>query len=292
VVRIVTYNAHLLPAIALPFAGKRSAAAYRSKRIAEELAEFDLIGLCEVFDRTSRRKIIETLETESGDALHFAQGPARSGRHMTNSGLLLCSRFPISDRNEMRYRSASRYITHGFKADSFAAKGALHARLQIEAESELDYFLTHLESQSPAARARQVSELCLFVKEHQEVHRPLLILGDFNIAFREGGNEEPSGGYTSLIKQLGELRSTKIQVLNLAPDKGPTGTSDALAESGGARIDYIFLSAPEAEHTSGLIVEQVEHHRFLDEQVPEGSLSDHLAVSCELALRKSAKEIC
>lgn len=126
-VRIVTYNTHLLPAIALPFAGKRSAAAYRSQKIAEVLADYDVIGLCEVFACASRRKIIETLATESGDAIHFAQGPARSGRHMTNSGLLLCSRFPISDRNEMTYRSASRYITHGFKADSFAAKGASRA---------------------------------------------------------------------------------------------------------------------------------------------------------------------
>ncbi|MEM7559441.1 MAG: endonuclease/exonuclease/phosphatase family protein [Planctomycetota bacterium] len=281
-VRVVTYNTHLLPAIALPFAGKRSAAAYRSKRIAEELADHDVIGMCEVFDRTSRRKIIETLKAESGDAFYFANGPARSGRHMTNSGLLLCSRFPISAQNEMTYRSASRYITHGFKADSFAAKGALHVRLQVEADLELDCFLTHLESQSPAARMRQVSEFCSFVEQHQNAERPLVILGDFNIAFSEGSDAEPSGEYASLLKQLGELRSTEIQDLDPAPNNGPPGTGDALAEGGGSRIDYILVSAAEPERTSGFIVGQVEHVRLLDEEVPEGSLSDHLAVSCEL----------
>lgn len=155
-------------------------------------------------------------------------------------------------------------------------------RLQVESDLELDCFLTHLESQSPASRLRQVSEFCYFVGEHQEASRPLLILGDFNIAFSKSGNEEPSGEYTSLIKQMGEFRSTEIQDFNHAPDNGPAGTSDALAGGGGSRIDYILFSAAEPEHKSDLIVKQVEHRRLLDEQVPQGSLSDHLAVSCEL----------
>ena len=284
--QVATYNTHLLPAIALPFAGKRSAAAYRSKRIAEVLAEYNLIGLCEVFDRVCRRMLIETLQSESGDAFHFAQGPARSGRHLTNSGLLLCSRFPISARNEITYRSASRYITHGFKADSFAAKGALHVRLQVEAELELDCFLTHLESQSVRARGQQVAEFCSFVRKHQDASKPLLILGDFNIAFSESRDAGPRAEYVSLLGQLRELRSTSIQDVNLTPAKGPSGTSDALADDGSARIDYIFFSAAEAKHSSSLTLDQAEHIRFLDEQVPEGSLSDHLAVSSKL---KSSK---
>jgi hypothetical protein len=43
--RIVTYNAHLLPGAAAGVAGERGATEYRAGAIAERLVEYDLIGV-------------------------------------------------------------------------------------------------------------------------------------------------------------------------------------------------------------------------------------------------------
>lgn len=129
--RIVSYNVHLLPDIAARLAGKRGESAYRAQAIGKQLAEFDLIGLSEAFDRDYTQALLRTLQSNPTIPFAIAHGPGRSGRHLIGSGLVLASRWPIEQTHTITYSQASRFLTDGFKADGFAAKGALHARIRI-----------------------------------------------------------------------------------------------------------------------------------------------------------------
>ena len=87
--RILTYNVHLLPDIAADIAGRRSGSDYRAGAIAQHLDPYDIIGINEAFDRKHTRKLISGVQSNSSGEFQLARGPARSGRHLVGSGLLL-----------------------------------------------------------------------------------------------------------------------------------------------------------------------------------------------------------
>lgn len=280
----IAFNVHLLPSVALPFAGKRSDADYRARKIAEQLTTYDLIGLSEAFDAAHRQTLVDLLQSESSSGYHVAYGPGQSGSHLIGSGLVLCSRYPILETHEITYENASRILTHGFKADSFAAKGALHATILLDPHTgrTMECFLTHLESQSESARRKQVREFSAFFAEHYHGTNPVIILGDFNIASEESTRSDSE--YHDLRSQLAQVLPTEIADTGQHLAAGPPGSSDALADDGGRRIDYLFAANSDLPEAIKLVPRRTEHLRLLDEQVPEGSLSDHLAVACEFQL--------
>lgn len=289
-VRIAFLNTHLLPDVALRVAGSRSDSDYRATAIAERLAGYDVIGLCETFDNLRAEALIERLREVSPQEWYTVRSPERTERR-SEGGLLLASRFPIEDSSWRRYEHST-----GLLQDGLAGKGVLHARLRLaEGPTGLvDCFLTHLDSQSANVRRQQVSELDTFMAELCAVERPIVLLGDLNIAADvpaepvggsvPTGDREPadpeSTPYHWLLSQLHSAGEPLVDVWS-AVGQGPGGTSDALAQGGGRRIDYIFLS-PQRENAPALF----EPHSaavlpLLDEAVSEGSLSDHAAVTCE-----------
>lgn len=280
----VSYNVHLLPSVALPFAGERSAADYRAKKIADQLAGYDLIGLCEAFDATHRQTMIDQLQAHSDNGYHVAHGPGRSGSHLIGGGLLLLSKYPILETHTLTYQNATRLLTHGLKADGFAAKGALHVRVLVDLPSQLavDCFVTHLDSQSASVRRLQLEEFCQFVSRYQHRDNPAVLLGDFNIAADASADSESE--YSNLTASIDRLRSIPFVDAAHRVTFGPAGSSDALAEDGGRRIDYLFYSNSANPAATQLARAQAKHLPLLDEQVPEGSLSDHLAVTCAFRL--------
>ncbi len=70
--RIVAFNTHLLPGIALQVAGHRGLAAYRAEAIGRRLADFDVAGLCEVFDSQRRDELIGGAATAAPERFHVA----------------------------------------------------------------------------------------------------------------------------------------------------------------------------------------------------------------------------
>ncbi len=294
-VDIVTYNVHLLPDIAAKIAGERSQSDYRARTIAEKLANYDIVGICEAFDPNYSKSLIDGLQAKSSDAFYVARGPQRSGRALTHSGLVLLSRYEIEETHTIAYRDASRFYTHGFRADGFAAKGALHARLRLgddrrsdESSAVVDCFLTHLESRSAAARKKQIDELAAFIAEHSSPDVPMVVLGDFNVAadsvIRGNGAARVAHLHgNSPYRQLrSKLTHNGRQLVDVWADIEEThgGTSNALAPDGGRRLDYIFVSDSRAGAPGRLLPQDVMALPFADKNVPEGSLSDHLAVTC------------
>lgn len=289
-IRVVAYNVHLLPDIASRIAGKRRDSAYRAKAIGKRLKKFDLIGISEAFDRGDSNNLLTALQSEGNAQFSIANGPARSGRHLIGSGLMLLSRWPIEQTHLLTYSHASRFLTSGFKADGFAAKGALHVRLRLgdEGTRQLDCFLTHLESRSVDARAKQIEEFQAFVAKHASIGVPALLMGDFNVtadASTTPASQTNDSPYQRLHSALSFEQRQLIDVAARQVD-GPFGTSDALSRDGNRRIDYIFVSNPASQVGARLIPQQTFHLPMLDENVAEGSLSDHAAVACHAVLRR------
>lgn len=286
--RIVAFNTHLLPGIALQVAGHRGQGAYRAEAIGRRLVDYDLAGLCEVFDAERREELLGGASTAAPGAFTSLWFPKPRGRGLTNSGLLLLSRLPIEERHLLTYRDASRFITYGFRADGLAAKGALHARLRLgdgPGES-LDCFLTHLESRSAAARRRQLKELTRFIAAHAATERPAVLMGDLNIAADFPPRPAKGASASPYQELLAALKSSGVEWIDVWPalQSGAGGTSDPLAEREGRRIDYVFISAARAAARCSLRPVSAGVERFLDDSVREGSLSDHAAVVCELEI--------
>jgi endonuclease/exonuclease/phosphatase family metal-dependent hydrolase len=283
--RVISYNVQFLPGLGKLF-NARGNDDYRPRRLGEVLREFDIIGLNEVFERGPRKQLLAEIQKEWGDAFHVYECPepaASVGRY--NAGLAIVSRFPIRATHHIPYSAASTKKEFGVFADEFAAKGALHARIEIPRANgsfEVDVFTTHLDSKLASARAIQGTELARFAAEHAGPGNLALLLGDFNTRGPARAEDPPPRAeYPALLDRLRTFRPS-VQDAWLLAGQGPPGTSEQLEEQGGTRIDYVFLALP-TEGTSPLSLRSVRVERFLDPKVT--SLSDHSAVVAEFDLR-------
>jgi endonuclease/exonuclease/phosphatase family metal-dependent hydrolase len=284
--RIATLNTHLLPRVGQPFASHRGQPEYRAEKIGRWLASYDLVGLCEVFDDGYRQILLDAAQRSPPPAFQVLWTPKPLGRAFANSGLLLLSRFPIVEQHEITYAHASRFLTYGFRADAFAAKGALHARLLVNErrQVQVDCFLTHLESRSEAARARQLDDLAKFIAEHGSPQRPAILFGDLNVPADPAGDEPRTGSpYARLLAALGMSGLAWGDVWPVC-GAGAGGTSDPQADEGGKRIDYVFLSPLKPPASSAWRPTAAGALRLPDNEVAQGSLSDHAAVELEAEL--------
>ncbi|MBL9162604.1 MAG: endonuclease/exonuclease/phosphatase family protein [Planctomycetaceae bacterium] len=286
-VRLLFFNTHLLPTIAQTVAGHRGQDDYRTAAIANQLDRFDLVGLCEVFESRRRQEIIRVLQSNSNNAFHAIEQPKPWGRHLIGSGLLLLSRYPIvGEPHFLTYQDASRVLTNGWKADGFAAKGVIHAQLRLSDQPpvQIDCFLTHLESVSSAARAKQLTELAGFIAANTSPDRPAILMGDLNVTADYPINAASTA--TEYGQLTSDMRYGQQRFVDLWPafyaERG--GTSDALVLEKARRIDYVFLSPPP---TIGPVLAptEIRIEPFLDEKVKQGSLSDHAGVACTFAVR-------
>jgi endonuclease/exonuclease/phosphatase family metal-dependent hydrolase len=285
--RILFFNTHLLPGIAQHFDSHRGQDDYRTETIAREVSDRSIIGLCEVFESQRRQRIIDIVRQTSGAAVYTAESPKPTAKHVVGGGLLLMSRFPIEGPpNVLTYRDASQFWQYGLQADGFAAKGVIHARLRVSDQPLVlvECFLTHLECMSSVARKSQIQELAGFIAEHSSAERPLILLGDFNVAADYPIDQGKTD--SEYHRLLNALRYGDGPLVDVWPslEKGRGGTRDALAGETSARIDYIFMS-PASKGAASLTPTKVKVLPFRDKQVREGSLSDHAGVECEAVLK-------
>ncbi len=289
--RMLFFNTHLLPGIAQTIAGRRGQDDYRTGAIAAQLLRYDTVGLCEVFEAGRREEIIRTVEEASGNAYSWVHSPAPSGRSLVCGGLLLLTRHAIEGKPHfITYAAASRIYNSGIRADGLSAKGAIHARLRTRTEPGFVFgcFLTHLESVSPKARALQVEELGKFIAEHSSPERPMILMGDLNVEADYPANAGP--GDSEYRQLVGALRYGGQPLVDLWPamhtERG--GTSNALANGECRRIDYVFVSPPQAQAQTMIEPRALRVAPFLDVNIDEGSLSDHAGLEFEMTLRAVA----
>lgn len=280
-IRVITYNVQFLPGIASA-ANKRANPEYRATHIAAEMSTYDIVALQETFEPRWRNLIVEELRRHWDGELNVVVSPDAEGR-LTNGGCLILTRLPIVESNSVIYEHFSTPKEYGLRADGFAAKGVIHARIARSAEdvdNTIDVFVTHMEARSTAERELQYPELGAFIQKVSDPERPMLLLGDLNTRGNPEYRKDPESRYARLMKPLVEARAP-ARITDVWPElRGDDlgGTNKQESSSIGNRIDYIILSNPDQSSTR-LTPQSIEVKLYQDPEVV--ALSDHNAVAAQ-----------
>lgn len=281
--RVVTYNVQLLP---LEILNKRSSAAYRVQRQVEKLANYDIVGLNEVFRSARRAELLMAMQRAWGEEFQVV-APNRSDCTVfgLDSGLLLLTRLPVLESHTLTFDNDSLIRERGPIADGYARKGAIHARVHYTAPSgkvsNIDCFVTHLESVDASRREAQFTLLADFIKQHQAPQNPILLLGDFNTIGNRDEIANKNSSYWRLRRAL-SMAHAGWQDVGESHESELWGTANADSATGDDRIDYIFLA--NSTQDSSLIPLRAAVQSFPDPLV--GYLSDHCAVEAEFELKE------
>lgn len=279
-ISVVSYNVQFLPAPA-SFANKRTDPGYRAKRIAEEVAKYDVVALQETFHEVHRGQILDGLRLAWDVQPNVMIAPQPEG-FVTNGGCLLATRLPIPTMNSMVFEHFSKPAEYGLRADGFAAKGVIHGRIVPDDKhpsETIDVYVTHLEARAGDLRPKQYVELAEFIKQTSDPKRPLILVGDLNTNGLKEDRNDPDSQYLQLMKELNGARSSGvIDVWVTLRGDQHGGTTEQESTDVGKRIDYILISNPEQPGLS-LFPKSIEVKTYLDEKVV--ALSDHNAVAAE-----------
>ncbi len=280
--RVITYNVQFLPDPA-SYRNERPNPEYRAAQIAKQVRRFDIIALQETFHKTHRAQIVTGIKKSWAGELQMVASPTPEG-FFTSGGCLLVSKTPITTRHTTVFSHYSKPADYGLRADGYAAKGVLHARVLRNAENAddfVDVFVTHLEARADDLRPLQYAEIAAFVKKHSSADHPVMLLGDLNTRGSAEFRSDRKSQYSQLMRQLASARSGRdwIDVWPSLHKKALGGTTKQESSDIGKRIDYILLSNPKQPHAQ-LVPISVAVKLFQDATVT--ALSDHNAVAAVL----------
>jgi endonuclease/exonuclease/phosphatase family metal-dependent hydrolase len=279
-IKVLSYNVQFLPGIAASH-NKRPNPEYRAKRIAEEVSNFDIVGLQETFEPSHRTAIKEGVKAVWNGRLNFIESPLPK-EFLANGGCLLMSKLPIIASDAVVYEHFSKPEEYGFRADGFAAKGAIWARIAKSDAAKDDYidvFVTHLEARADDMRPFQYKELAEFIKAKSDPARPMLLLGDLNTRGSVEDRQDSTSQYSVMMSEFNAAREggiTDTWVALMGDKLG--GTTEQESAEVGKRIDYVLLGNPKAP-AFYLKPATIQVLGYLDAQVT--ALSDHSAVAAE-----------
>lgn len=276
-VSFISYNIQFLPGLAA-FANLRPMPAYRSDRIAEEMAKFDIVGLQEAFYDEFRERIIAAMRGHWDGVLHHVESPKVDHRYM--GGCVTLTRFPMLASHGMAFEHFSSPRDYGLAGDGFVSKGVIHARIARgpeEPENYIDVFNTHLEARASYLRPKQYVEMAEFIAEHSDPERPVVILGDLNTRGAREYREDPDSLYSQMMRAFNGARPDAPFVdvwPHLMGEDAWGGTTNQESEELGNRIDYVLVSNPAA----GVQLAPREIRVELYQDPKTVALSDHNAV--------------
>lgn len=288
--RVISYNIQFLPGFA-GMVNKRGNPVYRARAIGQKMAEYDLIGLNELFDKRPRELLLGEIRKAWGDKnVHVIVSPQVNPKRFTG-GLAIISRSPILETHVLTYSKSSSPEKYGVAADGYATKGALHARIALgtsnSPQQTVDVFTTHLEAREDELRPSQYEELAAFIQQHTSPTRPAILMGDFNTHGDAADIQDSASPYHLMTGKFQAARP-ESQLVDLWPTlhQEPGGTTEQEGPDLGNRIDYIFVFNPKS---AGMRLEpkSVAVNRFPDPKVT--ALSDHSAVEAELNWNTQAK---
>ncbi len=279
VVRVMTYNVQFLPGPASS-QDKRPEPEYRARRIADEAANFDVVALEETFDEGCRKIILDTLREKWDGQLNVVISPKPDG-FFTNGGCLIATRLPIIEFDAVVYKHFSSPADYGFRADGFAAKGVIFARIarsKDDLKECIDVFATHLEARADELRPEQYKEMAAFIKAKSDPANPLLLMGDFNTRGDLEYRNDPNSQYSQLFAALNSVRPV-TDVWPALHGDALGGTTEQESDEIGHRIDYVIVGSQQDDHPA-LKPMLIQVNAYRDDRVY--ALSDHNAVEAEL----------
>lgn len=277
---------------------------------------FDVVALAECFEQPELDAV-----AAAWPGVRVVPGPARGRFRLTGSGL---ATLVDPDAVTVTHTATHAFRSGGDLRDSdtFATKGALLTRVRVGDVGELDVVSTHLIAggdllpvrgaedsvRHHAARMRQTDELVSFIERERRPSVPVLLVGDFNVKRHNPSLAQESDDYEDLAVRLRRIgmedewaahgvgpghTCTFADAADLPPEPGEpdqvVDDPDADPVAGAReRIDYLWL-APAADRSLTIDVDRPRRWAFPGRGVrggPAGSLSDHLALSVTLHLRR------
>lgn len=280
--RVITYNVQFLPD-PVSHLNERPQPEYRARQIAKAVSGYDIVALQETFNERHRACLLDEFNKQVAGKLHTLKSPTPAG-FFTSGGCLVIAKRPLLQQHSMVFHYFSKPSDYGSRADGFAAKGVLHARVECAPEKTgqwIDVFVTHLEARADALRPQQYQELAKFIKQHASDQHPALVMGDLNTRGGAEFRQDPDSQHAQLMQALAAARAGRPWIdlwAQLYPEQ-LGGTTRQESADVGKRIDYLLLSNPTEPHAS-LKPLSAEVHLFPDEKVT--ALSDHNALSAVL----------
>lgn len=283
---VITYNVQFLPGWASAV-NKRKEPEYRARRIAEEVSRFEIVALQEVFHDDYRQQIIDGVQEHWGGEANVFVSPKPADRF--NGGCMLMTKLPILETNAMMFEHYSSPDDYGVRADGFAAKGVIHARIGRAADRPdefVDVYVTHLEARADHLRPLQYQEMAAFVKKTADPGAPALLLGDFNTRGMAEHRADAESQYHQLMRALTDAKPGTHDLWPELMGDMLGGTSEQESADIGKRIDYIF-HAPGASGPMRLQPRSIRVELYQDGKVT--ALSDHNAVVSEFVWDSAAR---
>lgn len=265
--------------------------AYHDERLpslvkALEKSDYDIIMLQEVFTRKSYKKLNKSL-SERG---YYTTGyPFRSIYKPFNSGLVIFSKFPMSDVEIMLFDKLA-------AADKFSSKGVLFAKAHLPDGKVVQLATTHFQAKKGEKyrkiRKSHISQIMKSFKKHISPEMPVIFGGDFNIGSNYGAEADH---FFNAFKKLGLATTEPKGHLHYTSDCIGNSLKNHLNPTCDSRkqVDYIFarsgknsssknLNSGEAP-IGDLLVLDIEADYRTDDGVKRMSLSDHLSVEAKIS---------
>ena len=213
---------------------------------------YGIVCIQEAFHNATRETLIELVATNYPYQVLGPQGAA----YEQDGGLLMLSRFPIISHH------VDEFVNKGSGLESLAAKGILHARIQLGSEpyEAIDVFTLHTRSGGERSdkftRASQLIEAREFIKLHR-TQGSWLLAGDLNVIgdrqqpiisdIESGDYPDMASEYDGMMSILYPLDAVDSWTAFYALDHQPGYTYDSQVndfppgESGRERLDYILV---------------------------------------------------
>ncbi|KAE8876223.1 hypothetical protein PF005_g4934 [Phytophthora fragariae] len=214
---------------------------YKDLRVAlllRKIAKFDVVILQEMFEAGPRQKRFVREAYAMGFRYHCGSvWPRLLDSRLIDGGLLILSRFPIVERDQIAY-------SQGSGSDRICAKGVLYARIQLSPDlsDSLHVFTTHTQAgdnrKEYSIRLAQLEEMHRFIARtiRDDPGVPVLITGDFNLDARHNLVHDAQSGVaistrcreSSVYQQLVAdfERVVREARLNVAREAGATVDAD------------------------------------------------------------------
>ncbi len=278
---------------------------------------YDVIALQEVYGfLTLRRRELLKRARQAGFHYYILPRPPSlfSGKWL-DSSLLLLSRYPVIEHDEMVFTDAT-------NTDSWMAKGCMWARIQIDPEREWNIFTTHLQAtyfkqdkKADAVQRRQLQQLREWMSEVTGQQCPALTIlcGDFNIDDSSSNYQlmmelfspwlkdcfsEETEGFRGAETGKEANDASSIVILYDRKSGGEVGTTSEFCklcsrefgqEESRQRLDYMWVHHhldPESDHCR-----KIQSFKPTPSGTPWSQVSDHKGLEARVSIQSGPMKV-
>jgi len=258
--KVLSWNVYLIPKIYINVHN-----AERAQKIGHVLknSQKDIIVLQELFGKKMHRTINDSIK----DIYPYSFGPGTCGFYKLNSGVVIYSKYPISETKIIKYK-------HAVSVDRMAKKSAVIGFVNFK-NTKIQIIGTHLQSKNgdkfSKIRFKQLNSILTDSALIKNKQYPKLLLGDLNIGLYRKNHKKLLHIFNVTDGPLsGELIYSSDPVNTLKKDNGKS------------MLDYILLDRNNNNNIRVINRTITRYESIINGK--DSDLSDHYAVSADILI--------